>query len=347
MSEVRVVTSLNVKTEAGRPSLLRRIPKIVFLLIVFVYGMTTAIFIGLWLALGETNYAVNIFVNTMPIALLPAPILLLIALLSRQWKSLLMLVAALAMLIGLYGGTLRPPGPNLLIRGQEVTLLTYNVQRRNTDFEGIEQILRSQDADIVALQEVTLEMRNYFDENLSDLYPFQVAAANAQTEHTQMILSKWSIDVQGRRPVMRGVIEIDDTGVELVVYSVQLSNPLTNDGEGFDDSTRSQQGNIVRLMAADEDGAPLIILGDFNMSDATNEYREFTKDFIDVFRHTERGFGATFPNWDYINPSLNFLPPLIRLDYAFLSLNINPADARVIPEGSSDHYPIWIKIRVQ
>lgn len=344
MGEVREVKPLKVAPNRFR--VLLRIPTIIFLIIAFIYGLTTALFIGLWLALGETNYVVNIFVNTMPIALLPAPILLLIAFFFRQWKSLFMLIAALAMLGGLYGDILFPPGPNLLIRGHEVTLLTYNVQRRNTDFESIEQILRSQDADIVAMQEVTPEMRNYFDENLSDLYPFQVASANERTEHTQVILSKWSIDVQGQRRFMRGVIEIGETGAELIVYSVQLSNPLTDDGEGFDDNTRSQQGEIVRRMAADEEGMPLVILGDFNMSDATNEYREFTTNYVDAFRYTERGFGATFPNWRYTNPSFNFMPPLIRLDYAFVSLNIDPADARVIQEGNSDHYPLWVKIRV-
>ena len=92
---------------------------------------------------------------------------------------------------------------------------------------------------------------------------------------------------------------------------------------------------------------PVVIVGDFNMSDATQEYQLFTAQLTDVFRHTRRGFGSTFPNWRFDTPSLGFLPPVIRLDYAFVNRNIEPGGARVIQQGNSDHYPLLVEIRVQ
>ena len=329
-----------------RFALLRRILVIPLILLVFIYGLATAVLIGMWLLLGESNDIVNIFVNTLPVALLPAPILLVLVLLIRRWKVALMLLAALAMLGGLYGSTLFPEGATLILRGIEVDVLTYNVQRRNLDYASIERILREQDADIVALQEVTPQLIEYLDANLSDLYPYQVASVTRRTEHTQMILSRWDISSSGQREVMRGVVDVDNTGVELVVYSVQLSNPLNDTGDGFDDSSRAQQAELVRHLAADEE-EPVLILGDFNMTDATQEYRDFTTIYTDVYRRTTRGFGATFPNWQYEYPELDFLPSLIRLDYAFASRDVDTMAARVIYDGMSDHYPLWVRIRVQ
>jgi vancomycin resistance protein VanJ len=342
--------TLEIKSLQAPPErfpLLRRILVIPLLLLVFIYGLATALLIGLWLLLGETNYIVNVFVNTLPVPLLPAPILLVLVLLTRRWKVAIMLLAALAMLGGLYGSTLFPEGATLVLRGVEVDVLTYNVQRRNNDYASIERILREQDADIVALQEVTPQLIEYLDQNLTDLYPYQVVPGRRRMEHIQMILSRWAIDASnGQYEVMRGVVDLEDTGVELVVYSVQLTNPLSDDGEGFDDSSRAQQAEMIRTLAAEEE-EPVIILGDFNMTDATDEYRNFTAIYTDVYRRTTRGFGATFPNWEYRNPTVDFLPSLIRLDYAFASRDIDTMAARVIYDGFSDHYPLWVRIRVQ
>lgn len=331
------------KPEKSFWSSLKRIIDIVFLIVVYIYGLTTAILIGMWLALGETNYVINIFVNTMPVPLLAAPILLIIGLLLRQWKPLIVLLAALATLGGIYGTALFPEGADPLIRGREVTILTYNIQRRNLDFAGIESIVREYSTDIVAMQEVTQEHLDYFRANLTDVYPYE-AAAETIAGHGQIILSKYPIEQDVQRQVTGGVVNIE--GTQLQIYTVQLTNPLADDGDGFDDTSRSIQGELVRHLAT-QATHPVVIVGDFNMSDATTEYRLFTTQFTDVFRFTRRGFGSTFPNWGYDAPALSFLPPLIRLDYAFISRDIEAGGARVIQQGNSDHYPLWVVIRVQ
>jgi endonuclease/exonuclease/phosphatase family metal-dependent hydrolase len=335
-----------VKPENKFLASLKRTVDILFYIAVYVYGLATAILIGMWLLLGETNYFVNIFVNTMPISLMLAPILVIIGLALRHWKSLFMLVAALATLIGVYGTAFFPEGADLLVRGREISILTYNIQRRNLDFASIENIVREYNTDIVAMQEVTQEHLDYFRANLHDLYPYEVAAETIE-RHGQIILSKYPVEQDVQRQVTGGIVDLE--GTRLLVYSVQLTNPLSDDGDGFDDSSRSAQAEVLRLLAQNAVNAnmPVVIVGDFNMSDATTEYRLFTEHLTDVFRFTRRGFGSTFPNWRFDTPSLGFLPPMIRLDYAFVSRNIEPGDAQVIHQGNSDHYPLFVEIRVQ
>jgi endonuclease/exonuclease/phosphatase family metal-dependent hydrolase len=343
----RITTSMKaVKPENTFLPSLKRALDILYLIVVYIYGLTTAILIGMWLLLGESNYVINIFVNMMPVPLLPAPILLLIGLALRQWKSLIVLLAALATLGGVYGAAFFPEGAEVLVRGREVSILTYNIQRRNLDFAGIENMLREYDTDIVAMQEVTQEHLDYFRANLTDLYPYEIAAETI-TRHGQIILSKYPVERDAQSIVTGGMVDIE--GTQLQIYTVQLTNPLSDDGDGFDDTSRSIQGEAVRYVAslATDASMPVVIVGDFNMSDATKEYQLFTAQLTDVFRHTRRGFGSTFPNWRFDTPSLGFLPPVIRLDYAFVNRNIEPGGARVIQQGNSDHYPLLVEIRVQ
>jgi endonuclease/exonuclease/phosphatase family metal-dependent hydrolase len=341
----RITTSMKaVKPENTFLSSLKRTIKILFLIVVYIYGLTTAILIGMWLLLGESNYVINIFVNTMPVPLLPAPILLLIGIALRQWKSLIVLLAALATLVGIYGVAFFPEGADPLIRGREVSILTYNVQRRNLDFASIENILREYNTDIVAMQEVTQEHLDYFRANLTDLYAYEIVPETI-TRHGQIILSKYPLEPE-QSLVTGGIVDIE--GTRFLIYSVGLTNPLLDDG-GFDDSRRTAQGDAMRHLAslATEASLPVVMVGDFNMSDATNEYRLFAAQLTDVFRYTRRGFGSTFPNWRFDTPALGFLPPMLRLDYAFVSHNIEPGNARVIQQGNSDHYPLYVEIRVQ
>src|SRR5688572_11673733 len=194
LAMTRITTSMKaVKPENTFLPSLKRALDILYLIVVYIYGLTTAILIGMWLLLGESNYVINIFVNMMPVPLFPAPILLLIGLALRQWKSLIVLLAALATLGGLYGATFFPEGAELLVRGREVSIMTYNIQRRNLDFAGIENMLREYNTDIVAMQEVTQEHLDYFRANLTDLYPYEIAAETI-TRHGQIVLSKYPVE---------------------------------------------------------------------------------------------------------------------------------------------------------
>jgi vancomycin resistance protein VanJ len=276
----------------------------------------------------------------MPAILFPAFVLLIIGLLLRKWLSLMLLLAAMVSFVWLYGTALTSQTPNLLIQGHDINVLTYNVQRGNKDYERIELILRNQQPDVVALQEVTADLRDYVQNNLSDLYPVQLESSTIRTRHGQMLLSRWPVVDSTPSVVLRAVFDIE--GTQFVAYSLHLTNPLSDDG--LDSAWRTAQADSIRQIAADET-LPLIMMGDYNMTDATDEYREFTKQFIDVFRRAERGFGLTFPNWRYNYPQLSFLPPLIRLDYMFVK-GVEPLEAGVIQDGTSDHYPLWAELRI-
>jgi endonuclease/exonuclease/phosphatase family metal-dependent hydrolase len=92
-----------------------------------------------------------------------------------------------------------------------------------------------------------------------------------------------------------------------------------------------------------------ILVGDFNMSDAVDVHDVFVDELglVDIYAAAGYGFGVTYPNFDTIVPALGWIPTLIRLDYAFVSPSLRPLAARVIREGVSDHYPLWVHLQMK
>ncbi len=91
------------------------------------------------------------------------------------------------------------------------------------------------------------------------------------------------------------------------------------------------------LSRVDAGGAPVMLLGDFNMTDQFDEYGRITQTYVDVYREAgEIGFGFTYPSGRRYP-----LPPLLRLDYIFRDDHFRGLSARAWPEsGSSDHRPV-------
>jgi endonuclease/exonuclease/phosphatase (EEP) superfamily protein YafD len=86
---------------------------------------------------------------------------------------------------------------------------------------------------------------------------------------------------------------------------------------------------------------PLIVVGDFNLTDQSNDYARLTEVLTDSFREAGEGLGLTFPNLGYANPLLGAAPPIIRIDYIFHDHHWRSLASRVYESsGMSDHYPV-------
>lgn len=100
------------------------------------------------------------------------------------------------------------------------------------------------------------------------------------------------------------------------------------------------------------DSGPVIIVGDFNMSDQSNDYQRITTSLRDTYREIGWGLGFTFPDFSYSNAMpvelhTSFLPlrPVVRLDYVFHNDDLQAVAVKVLPtSGGSDHRPVLAQL---
>ena len=289
----------------------------------------------------------------------PALVLLPLAILGRRGVLTVLLAAPAAEYVRVYAGTiLRRVAPHAGQQG--VRFLTYNVHAEEDVLDPQITLICQADADVVALQELSFPAAKRFAAALSARYPYQALHPNAQPCSGQGILSRFPIradeywqhvDIRNALGHQRAIIDLD--GRSIVLYNVHPVHPGMVDMI-YDAAPRAAEvTRLLERIAAET--LPVILAGDFNMSDQSDDYRRITARLKDAFRQAGRGLGYTFPDWSapqsrsVVNGlPLGFVPPLVRLDYVFHNPTMRVIDARVWPEsGGSDHRPLLVTLDIE
>ena len=319
----------------------------VFFYLVVGYGVTVFV---LWLAqwlISEQIPLMGMIKSSLHIFLIPAMLLLPLFLLLRRWRLAVILLPVVAAFLISWGVFFLPRGPEDVVTAAEIRILTFNLQAPNEDaVASLVDIVREVDADIVAVQELSIPAADRFSTALADLYPHQALHPQQSGHLGQGIMSRFPILEDGywqeqEEPMPLGhqrvVMEID--GVEAVIYNTHPVPPYTPNA-GTRSVVHTRALRYVINQAKDET-APVIVLGDFNMSDHFHEYRRIVEEFTDAYKAVgDIGFGFTYPHDKWTG-----VPPLVRLDYVFYSNDWQGISADVWPgSGSSDHAPLVVEV---
>jgi endonuclease/exonuclease/phosphatase (EEP) superfamily protein YafD len=300
--------------------------------------------------------------SLLHLLLKPALIGLPVALALRRWRTAALLMPLAAEFVRQYGGQLwrmaRPPQP--ISSPRSLTALTYNLHKEDVHLEPILKVIRSANADVVALQEIGSRAAECFEQELAAQYPYRsLQPYPAFPSAGQGLLSRFPLsEVQYWRH--EGVVNalghqraiLNAHGVSIALYNVHPVHPGMV-GKVFD--ARPRQWEIDQILARlAQERHSVILLGDFNMTDQSDAYRQITERYSDVFRKVGVGMGYTFPAWRYPQAReltnglpLGWLPPLFRIDYVFVSEGIQALKAQVWHDsGGSDHLPLWVQLAV-
>jgi endonuclease/exonuclease/phosphatase family metal-dependent hydrolase len=160
------------------------------------------------------------------------------------------------------------------------------------------------------------------------------------------ILSRYPLtaDDYWRRPNSLGSqrIQFSLNGQTVTLYNVHPPVPTLT--AGFSTQRRGEEIDYLLGRAAQESGAVLLV-GDYNMSDQSDDYRHVTADYTDTFREVGQGLGLSYPNFNQIDARLGFVPALVRLDYVFHTAQFAGVEAQTWPTtGGSDHYPLRVRL---
>jgi vancomycin resistance protein VanJ len=289
-----------------------------------------------WLPVRLGNY----FAPWLFMALVPA---LIIALLGRRpWLSRVVLLLTLVFAARYWPLLLpKPPVISAKTDASELRVMTFNVNYANRNAPDIADLIRTEAPDVIAVQELSEKLGTSLQAELASEYPYFLPGATMRWPgglYSRYPLKPLSSPPTARR-TQRASVETPDGTV--VIWNIHPSTALSQHG------WESQKDTLAAVAAGVEaETEPLIVLGDFNTTDQTENYRLIADQLTDVHWSVGQGFAFTFPDFRRYGSDSPILRPMVRIDHVFVSDHFTPQAIRVIPSGyGSDHLPVVATLR--
>jgi endonuclease/exonuclease/phosphatase (EEP) superfamily protein YafD len=143
----------------------------------------------------------------------------------------------------------------------------------------------------------------------------------------QSVFARWPVSeplpIPGVSQATGMRVEVARPGLPFVLYAVHLPNPL------HETSFSAQAATIERLLqSAQSEHLPVILAGDFNMSDRSSSYRILDGAMRDAMRSSFAP--ATYRRWAWFVLQL-------RIDHVFISDQLCAVDGSTFTVPGSDH----------
>jgi vancomycin resistance protein VanJ len=329
-----------------------------FNVVAFPYVVGSLLLLGLRFTVGESLSIIGLYNSLLPLLLIPALVLLPIALLLRR-----PLVAGLSLpmvvLFAVWYGPMFLPRATVSaapVETNTLSVLTFNSLSGLHGADQVIEVVLTADADIVSIQELQPITADAVIAGLEDAYPYY------STISDQGLFSKYPLDTSQTQErweravwadALHAVAYVDGTPINVIVFHPPPPAVFHLFEQGFEDGSRSRGFDELFDLLETLDG-PTIIAGDFNSTDLSDTYwRVRNAGFHDTYREVGFGLGLTFPQFRTLDTRLGFggypawLPPFIRIDYVMHNgIALRSLDAEVLRAGDSDHYPVLVRLGV-
>ena len=324
-----------------------------------VLVVVTTLSIVTKLVIGEQWELVAILNSILHLLLIGSLLVLIARVIQRRWRLVAIACLPGFYFVAVYGVAFLPD--RVLSASDDmpdIRVMTYNIHSEKTLLQPVVDLILEANPDVVAIQELSVEAAAYFENELSDSYPFQAFHTFVDNPIPgQGVLSRFPVtdDRYWRNdflPKQLGHqrVEINVNSVGMTMYNAHPIHPIMQAGRLFNVSLRTQEIQSV-LDRALEDNGPVLIVGDFNMADQSEDYQRMTEHFGDTYRDAGWGLGFTFPDFSSRNAvpgHVTALPVrlIVRLDYLFYNKAFQPLNVRVWgASGGSDHRPVIAEYR--
>ena len=229
---------------------------------------------------------------------------------------------------------------------EKLKIMSYNIHHGKSllgiyTLDEIVNIIKQSEADIIGLQEVDSNFaRSMFKDQLrylgNKLDMYNVYGDNVNTfgaKYGNGILSKYPIESyenirlpsgKEQRGMLSAVIYIEGNKLNFLTTHLGLTSQ----------ERLSQIQTISKYLETLSN--EVVLVGDFNATYESYEVREMSKKLRDVGYITDNKNIPTF--------EVPFMSR--RIDYIFISSNINVTDYKIIFENASDHYPVTANIKI-
>ncbi len=329
-----------------------------------LYALGIVVCFSLQTVLVDWSPWLTLLSSFAPFLFLPAPLMLLIA-----WQSRLRLAVALAfgvcvLFILLYGSLFLPRKVAVSAADKDsVVFMTFNLGPGLAQPDQIVAEIENANADVVAVQEMTLETARIARTRLASKYPYLILDAGAHStgllSRHPIIASEWFQPAGEGRSALYAQLTVN--GLPMHIFA---PHPFPSDVVWWEDyplpiglDDHAQQRQLADIAnRARKIRQRVIVMGDLNITDQTRAYPELSGSLRDAYREAGWGFGFTFPHGlrvENLFPNsggLGSLPvpgPLLRLDYIFHSDGLVAEYAEVVCRGGSDHCYLIVKLRTR
>lgn len=320
------------------------------------YSLMTLAFLCLRLTIRERWSWVGFYNNLLPLALYPAPFGLLMGWVMRwEWAILTYGIIVLSM-VGMYGRMFVKVHTQPSTNSQTLRVMTYNALAEFNPPNVIADILLKHQADVVHLQEILADKAEAVFRLVESAYPYCIhyrdqATLSRLPIHTTGFETYW-LEAPTADPLR---IELQFNGRTLVLYNVHTTPPMVFQmlkGHPYDSQLRSM-GVRELLAMMEKESHPIIVTGDFNATDTTEDYRQFRiHGYQDAFQEVGYGMGFTFPLAGNLDPRIkefpDVMPLFMRIDFVwYRGIGIRPIHAHTLKVGQSDHLPLFVEFIVE
>lgn len=215
-------------------------------------------------------------------------------------------------------------------------VMSWNVLYNNSRFDKVKSYLYSKPADVVALHEVN-ERWVSEDQTLAKVYPYRLAFPKGCPPGMALLSTlpfagsnglDTSLPVEKMPRMCWARIEVD-TGKIVTVIAGHPLPPMSFSGRCalpgcFDTAVRDEQIKWMREQAFVsnflEVGEPLILMGDFNVTEREPAYGDLSEGLQDAQLKVGVGSGTTWGPLGLMGMGIS----LVRIDYLFSSPNVTP-----------------------
>jgi len=218
--------------------------------------------------------------------------------------------------------------------GLMVKVMSINVNTANSQYEKVIQAVKSEEPDLLVLEEVSEQWIKHLSE-LKTIYPYSKEYTLSDNFgiafYTKYPPEKISVIFTGSPsvPYIKAEFKLP---ANFVFYGVHTLPPVSKTGY-------KHRNKMLKMLSTEISGMKdrqVIIAGDFNLTPWSYFFKKFLAD--SGLKNSQSGFG--------IQPSWPVTPVLLRIpiDHCFVSESINVVSRKLGNETGSDHFPLIVQV---
>jgi endonuclease/exonuclease/phosphatase (EEP) superfamily protein YafD len=230
-----------------------------------------------------------------------------------------------------------------------VTVMAFNVNTANPDFDDVANQILTVDPDVVSVEETSNEWLDHLQQSLSSKYPHSISFGQ-NNNFGIGLFSKYPIENSKIDPLFStgldvptfatAVARINIQGKKVAFVAVHPPPPITELALSLRTRCMSEYEKILRTSAEAEPGKTgrYVLLGDLNCSPWSPYFSQFLSDTR--LQNSALGFG-TQASWPSAISAIEAPIDHILTSSAFRTLSRSRG-----PACGSDHFPIWAKLAI-
>lgn len=306
----------------------------------FAICMLVSLFVLRWWP-GDRLLIVRLFNYAMPwLLVVLLPTLVMAGTTHRKWLLLTLALPSIYIILAHLPLFLPKSHSPQQAPGFKLKVMSYNVWSRNLDMMTAARVIKEENPDVLLLQELPQGKADQLAALLTDVFPNTEESFLYNPKAMLATFSRYPLSpehIDAKRSVQK--LLVHTPAGPLTIFNIHFLRTVLRRGDHWQRLHDKITGLVTKEVA--EIRGPVIMGGDFNMTDQTETYRQVCRYMKNAHWQAGRGFGFTFPSRSRKLKGVLALPPMIRIDHLFYNDSLLAYNAATLSDsGGSDHLPI-------